>query len=66
MPSRCPAAPTDQRREPEHTVLYQTVQTHLQTFLGQTAGDAERALARISLASSSNRTLSVDAITGSG
>ena len=42
MPASCPAAPTYQRREPERSVLYRTIQAHLETFLAQTAGDAER------------------------
>ena len=42
MPAACPAAPTSQRREPERSVLSRTIQAHLETFLAQTAGDAER------------------------
>jgi hypothetical protein len=42
MPASCPAAPTYQRREPERSVLYRTIQAHFETFLAQTAGDAER------------------------
>ena len=42
MLPRCAATPTSQRRQPEQTVLYRTVQAHLETFLAQTAGDAER------------------------
>jgi len=38
----CTATPTYQRRQPEHTVLYRTIQAHLPTFLAQTAGDADR------------------------
>ena len=41
MPASCPAAPPYQRRQPEHTVLYRTIETHLPTFLAHTAGDAE-------------------------
>ena len=38
MPGRCVAA-TYQRRQPEDSVLYRTVQAHLDTFLARTAGD---------------------------
>lgn len=39
MPASCPAAPTYQRRTPETSVLYRTVQAHLETFLARTAGE---------------------------
>jgi len=42
VPTVCPTAPTYQRRQPEHTVLYRTVEAHLPTF-AQTGGGAERA-----------------------
>ncbi len=42
MLPRCAATPTYQRRQPEQTVLYRTVQAHLETFLAQTAGETER------------------------
>jgi hypothetical protein len=38
---RCAATPTYQRRQPDQTVLYRTVEAHLPTFLAQTARDAE-------------------------
>lgn len=38
---RAPTA-TCQRRQPTDTVLYRTVEAHLETFLAHTAGDAER------------------------
>jgi hypothetical protein len=38
VPASCPAAPTYQRRQPERTVLYRTIQAHLPTFLARTAG----------------------------
>ena len=41
VPALCPAAPTYQHRQPEHTVLYRTIEAHLATFLAHTAGDAE-------------------------
>jgi hypothetical protein len=41
VPASCPAAPTYQRRQPEHTVLYRTIEAHLPSFLAHTAGDAE-------------------------
>ncbi|MBI3457950.1 MAG: hypothetical protein HY002_19405 [Candidatus Rokubacteria bacterium] len=41
MPTSCPAAPTYQRRRPEHSVLYRTIQAHLASFLAQTAGEAD-------------------------
>jgi hypothetical protein len=37
MARPCPAAPTYQRRQPEQTVLYRTIATHLPTFLARTA-----------------------------
>ena len=40
MPRGC----TYQRRQPEGSVLYRTVQTHLDTFLAQTAGEDGRSL----------------------
>jgi hypothetical protein len=39
MPAPCPAVPTYQRRQPERTVLYRTIATHLPTFLARTAGE---------------------------
>ena len=42
MSPRCAATVTYQRRQPEHTVLYRTIEAHLPTFLAQTAGEAER------------------------
>jgi hypothetical protein len=39
MPPRCPAAATYQRRQPERTVLYRTIATHLPTFRARTAGE---------------------------
>jgi hypothetical protein len=41
MTKRCAVTLTYQRRQPERTVLYRTIETHLPTFLAQTAGDAE-------------------------
>jgi hypothetical protein len=41
VPPACPAAPAYQRRQPEHTVLYRTIEAHLPTFLAHTAGDVE-------------------------
>ena len=41
MSPRCPATVTYQRRQPEHTVLYRTIEAHLPTFLAHTAGDAD-------------------------
>jgi Transposase zinc-binding domain len=43
MLPRCAATPTYQRRQPEQTALYRTVEAHLPTFLAQTGGDAEHA-----------------------
>ena len=37
-PVSCPRA-TYQRRQPEQTVLYRTIATHLPTFLARTAGE---------------------------
>ncbi len=39
MPARAPLSPPIQRRQPEQTVLYRTIQAHLPTFLLQTAGE---------------------------
>ena len=41
VPASCPAAPTYQPRQPEHTVLYPTIESRLPTFLAHTAGDVE-------------------------
>ena len=37
MPRACPAYATYQRRQPEQTVLYQTIATHLPAFLARRA-----------------------------
>jgi hypothetical protein len=37
MVRRCLAAPTYQRRQPEQTVLYRTIATHLPTFFARPA-----------------------------
>ena len=37
MARPCAPAPTYQRRQPERTVLYRTIATHLPTFLARTA-----------------------------
>ena len=37
--ARLCALPTYQRRQPEGSVLYRTLQAHLETFLARTAGD---------------------------
>jgi hypothetical protein len=37
MARPCPAAPTYHRRQPEQTVLYRTIATHLPTFLARTS-----------------------------
>jgi len=42
MPGGCATTATYQARQPAHTVLYRTVEAHLETFLAHTAGDAER------------------------
>ena len=39
MPPRCLSAATYQRRQPERTVLYRTIHTHLAAFLARTAGE---------------------------
>ena len=39
MARPCATAPTYQRRQPERTVLYRTIATHLPTFLARTAGE---------------------------
>ena len=38
MPASCTAAPAYQRRQPEETVLYRTIEAHLPTFLARTGG----------------------------
>jgi hypothetical protein len=43
MPARCAAAPTYQRRQPGQTVLYRTVQAHLETFFARSADDPRSA-----------------------
>jgi len=42
MPASCAAAPSYEPRTPETTILYRTVQAHLETFLARTAGEEGR------------------------
>ncbi|MBI4012196.1 MAG: hypothetical protein HY359_07825 [Candidatus Rokubacteria bacterium] len=41
MPASCAAAPSYEPRRPETSILYRTVQAHLESFLAQTAGDVD-------------------------
>jgi hypothetical protein len=42
MPLSCSAAPRYEPRTPETSILYRTVQAHLETFLAHTAGEDGR------------------------
>ena len=41
VPPRCAALPKYRPRRPGDSALYQVIETHLETFLAHTAGDAE-------------------------
>jgi hypothetical protein len=42
MPLSCSAAPRYAPRTPESSILYRTVEAHLETFLAHTAGEDGR------------------------
>jgi len=42
MSPRRTVAATYRRHEPTHTALYRTIESYLEAFLAQTAGDVER------------------------